>query len=311
MATKDFDYISNSSPKFPKRLKNIPEPPKGIYVRGELPDDDTPTVAVIGTRNNSIYGRQAAYAITQELARLGIIIVSGMARGLDAHAHSAALAANGQTIAVLPCGIDICYPPSNIDLYKQIPQNGALVSEFAPGTAVHKGSFHIRNRIIAGLADILIVIEASERSGTSVTVDHALSQGKEVLAVPGSIFSKQSAGTNLLIKQGATPITTYLDALAALRIPINEEKSGKSTNVSRGAFLGSDLDADEENQKSTKITLATNEDLVYSCINYEPVSIEYIVYKTGVDIAAVNMILLEMELGGKVAKLAGNKYIRK
>jgi DNA processing protein len=207
VVSQDFEYIPQGSSKFPKRLKVIPDPPKGVYIRGKLPDDETPAAAIIGTRNNSLYGRQAAQTITAELARLGIIIVSGMALGLDTHAHKAAIAASGQTIAVLPCGIDICYPQSNIGLYKQIPQNGTLLSEFAPGTKIHNGSFHIRNRIIAGLADILIVIEASERSGTFVTVNHALDQGKEVLAVPGSIFSKQSIGTNLLIKQGATPIT--------------------------------------------------------------------------------------------------------
>jgi DNA processing protein len=297
----DYSFIPYNSPSFPRRLKNIPDPPKGIYIKGGLPDDELPAVAVIGARNNSFYGRQAAQTITKELARLGLVIVSGMARGLDTHAHNAALDANGQTIAVLPCGIDICYPPSNIDLYKQIPQSGgALVSEFAPGTKIHKGSFHIRNRIIAGLADILIVIEAGERSGTFVTTDHALNQGKEVLAVPGSIFSKHSVGTNLLIKQGATPITTYLDALNALKIPVNEEKQ----DVTRGTFS-------EENPQESKLTIASNESLVYSCINYEPVSIEYIVYKTSIDIATTNMILLEMELAGKVAKLAGSKYIRK
>ncbi|MCL2619673.1 MAG: DNA-processing protein DprA [Defluviitaleaceae bacterium] len=298
------DYIPQSDRRFPQRLRDIPNQPVGIYVRGQLPNEGTPAVAIVGTRDNTIYGRKAAHHLAKELATVGVVIVSGMARGLDAHAHKGALEAGGTTIAVLPSGIDICYPYENQQLYNQIPHHGALVTELPLGSRPQIGTFHARNRIIAGLADAVIVVEADERSGTSITVGHALDQGKEVLAVPGDIFSRKSKGTNQLIKDGAIPITNYLDAIISLKSHRHLEKFFEATKPEKQAL------SENLATNPSKITLATDATLVYSCINYEPMSIEYIVQATGLGVSNVNMILLELEISSLVKKLAGNKYIR-
>lgn len=298
------DYIPQNDSCFPIRLQNIPDKPEGIYIRGHLPPEDIPVVAIVGTRYNTIYGRKATQHLARDLASAGIIIVSGMARGLDAYAHKSALEVGGTTIAVLPSGIDTCYPLENQQLYNQIPYHGALVTELPLGSRPHPGTFHARNRLISGLADAVIVVEADERSGTSITVGHALDQGKEVLAVPGNIFSRKSKGTNQLIKEGATPITSYLDAIISLKSQRHLEKFFQVTKPEKQAFLT------DATTKISKIPLATDATLVYSCINYEPISIEYIVQRTGLGVPDVNRILLELEITSLVKRLAGNQYIR-
>ena len=301
--SRDFKFISQDNPKFPTRLKNIADPPLGIFVKGNLPNnfDDMPTVGIVGSRDNTLYGRKVTKTLSKDLAALGFMVISGMARGLDAHAHKGALEAKGETIAVLPCSVDKCYPQENRDLYKQIPQNGALISEYFPGTKIENWHFLARNRIISALSDALIITEAATRSGTFSTATHALNQGKDVLAVPGDIFSKQSEGTNLLIKDGAVPITSYLDVVAVL----------KSMAHLKGFFSNKTPILEKENSPIEKISLASDENLVYSCINYEPVSIEYIVYKTELNVSQVNKILFDLELDGRIVKLPGNKYIKK
>jgi len=286
--TGDARFISYKNANYPKRLKDIVDAPLGIFTVGQLPKPDTPAVAIVGARDSTQYGRQAAEMLAGELAKAGVIIVSGMARGLDAKAHGAALEASGETCAVLPCGIDICYPAENHKLHKQIADKGCLVTEYFPGFRPQKWSFPARNRIIAGMADVLVVIEAGVKSGTLTTVDHALAQGKEVFAVPGRITDKKSAGTNELIKQGAHMLTSSSDVLLALKI-------------------GHDDTPDEIPQK---ISLATEEALVYACINYDPASVDYILYKTGLNIADANRILLNMELAGYIKKLPGQRYIK-
>ncbi|MCL2377262.1 MAG: DNA-processing protein DprA [Defluviitaleaceae bacterium] len=286
--TGDARFISYKHGDYPKRLATIPDAPLGIFVMGRLPKPDKPAVAIVGARDNTQYGRQAAEMLAGELAAAGVVVVSGMARGLDAKAHSAALAAGGETCAVLPCGVDVCYPAENHKLYRQIPDNGCLVTEHFPGFRPQKWSFPARNRIIAGMADVLVVIEAGAKSGTLTTVDHALAQGKDVFAVPGRITDKKSAGTNELIKQGAHMLTAPEDIFLALKI-------------------GHDDAPDEIPQK---ISLATEEALVYACINYDPASVDYILYKTGLNIADANRILLNIELAGHIKKLPGQKYIK-
>ncbi|MDR2166483.1 MAG: DNA-processing protein DprA [Clostridiales bacterium] len=302
----DFEFISKDNPKFPDRLKKIPDSPAGIFVRGEIPKDfaKTPAVAIIGSRDNSLYGRQVTQKLARDLAKVGIIVISGMARGLDARAHNAAIEAGGQTLAILPSGIDICYPVENSGLYRQIPAHGALITEFPPGFRPRPWSFPARNRIISAMADILIVTEAGKKSGTFTTVNHALSQGKEVLSVPGGILSPQSVGTNTLIKEGAGIITTYLDALVAIKNQSHLKEFFMPENRAITAYFA------DTTMEAKKLPLANDETLVYSCINYEPISIEFIVNKTGLGIAAINKILLEMELNGRIKKLPGNKFIR-
>jgi len=294
------EFILRGDSRFPSRLQHIPNPPEGIYIRGQLPPEDVPHVAIVGSRDNTIYGRKVASRLARDLASVGIVIVSGMARGLDSHAHKGALEVSGQTIAVLPSGINICYPPQNQHLYNQIPNQGALVTELPANSRPHRGTFHSRNRIVSGMSDAIIVVEAEEQSGTSITVRHALNQGKEILAVPGDIFSRKSTGTNQLIKDGATPITSYLDALIVLKSQTHLENFFK-------------LEKPKKQQLSTpvtKMTLASSASLVYSCINYEPMSIEYIVQATGLGISEINGILLELEINGMAKKMSGNRYVK-
>ncbi|MCL2855193.1 MAG: DNA-processing protein DprA [Defluviitaleaceae bacterium] len=303
----DYNYVTQGDRSFPQRLRDIFDPPKGIYVRGQLPGHDTPAVAIVGARDNTIYGRRVAHQLAKDLAGVGIVIISGMARGLDAHAHKAAIDAGGTTVAVLPSGIDICYPTENMQLYKQIPHHGALLTELPLGDRPNIGTFHQRNRLISGLADAIIVVEAEERSGTFITVRHALEQGKEVLAVPGDIFSRKSYGTNQLIKEGATPITTYLDAIITLKSQKHLENffgHKRHENQEKTPLLES------APESVTKKTLATDVSLVYSCINHEPTSMDYIIHTTGLAFGDVSRILLELEISQMVKKLPGSRYTK-
>ena len=284
----DGRFISYKHADYPPRLAAIPDAPLGIFVKGQLPNPAVPAVAIIGTRNNTHYGGRAVEMLAQELAAAGVVIISGMARGLDARAHEAAIAVGGQVCAVLPSGIDVCYPAENSRLYKQIAEVGGLMTEFLPGFKPQKWSFAVRNRIIAGMADALIVVEADVKSGTLSTVDHALAQGKDVFAVPGKIFDKKSAGTNELIKQGANILTSSADVLLSLKIS----------------------HPDPAPAPVQKISLASDETLVYDCLNYDPASVDYIVYKTGLNVADVNKILLDMELAGRVRKMPGQRYVK-
>ncbi len=210
--------VSADDPDYPPRLKEIYDYPPLIYVKGTLTHEDECAVAVVGTRRPSVYGRQAAEEITSELARNKITIVSGLASGIDAVAHRAALDVGGRTIAVTGCGLDMVYPGSHVTLAKQIIEHGALISEFPLGTGPKAEHFPQRNRIISGMSLGVLVIEAGEESGALLTAHRALEQNRDVFAVPGSIFSPTSAGTNYLIQQGAKLVRNCEDILEELNL---------------------------------------------------------------------------------------------
>ena len=296
-------FISYKNPEFPTRLAAIPGAPPGIFVYGSLPDESAPNVAIIGMRDCTHYGGQTAYRLGKELAALGLTIISGMARGLDACAHEGALAAEGKTAAILPGGADVCYPTENFQLYRRIKNQGCIISESMPGLKPRNWSYPARNRIISAMSDVLIVVEAGERSGTLTTVNHALDQGKEVFAVPGRIFDATSAGTNALIKQGAHILTDHLDILAVLR------NQNHLANFFAAAASFHEVEAKIKTVKE-KISLASDQALVYACISHEAVSTDYIAYKTGLNVPDVNKILLELELAGQIKKISGQKYIK-
>jgi DNA processing protein len=191
--------LSADDPLFPPRLREIYDSPLLIYVRGTLLREDECAVAVVGTRHPSVYGRQAAEEITKELARNRVTIISGLAAGIDAVAHRAAIEAGGRTIAVAECGLDMVYPSSHVALARQVMEHGALVSEFPLGTRPKAEHFPQRNRIISGMSLGVLVVEAGEESGALLTAHRALEQNRDVFAIPGSIFSPLSAGTNYLI----------------------------------------------------------------------------------------------------------------
>lgn len=206
--------ISPHEHKYLQIIGSIAKVPEKLYFIGNLPEKRIPTVAIVGTRKPTAYGREVTYKIASDLARKGIIIVSGMALGVDGIAHQAALDAGGKTIAVVGNGVDIIYPATHRNLARDIlAKGGAIISEYEPGTEARSFQFLYRNRIVSGLSDAIVITEAAIRSGTISTAMHALEQGREVFVVPGNITSPLSAGCNNLIKQGAHPITSADDVI--------------------------------------------------------------------------------------------------
>ena len=233
--------ITVYSPYVPEVVRNISPPPKNLYIKGAALDEllKYPFVTVVGTRKVSAYGKEVTTKLVREFAQAGVGVVSGLAIGVDGLAHRAALEAGAPTIAVLPCGLDRIYPSSHRALAQQIlQQGGALVSEYPEGAVVYKGNFVARNRLAAGLGNALLITEATEKSGTMHTARFALEQGKEVLAVPGNITSPGSAGTNNLIKSGATPVTSASDVLHVLGVtPHTAKTAPKSHDPGEQAIL--------------------------------------------------------------------------
>lgn len=216
LAQKQIHFTCLGHFSYPGRLANIPDAPYGIYYRGELPRQDKPSVAIIGARNCSEYGRCMAESFGRELAMAGVQIISGMARGIDGIGQKEALAAGGYSLGVMGCGVDICYPPENRELYDVLCAKGGICSEYPPGMQPKNTLFPPRNRIISALSDIVLVIEAKNRSGTLITVDMALEQGKEVYALPGRVTDALSEGCNRLIQQGAGIAVSPQDMLRTL-----------------------------------------------------------------------------------------------
>lgn len=212
--------INTISPKdnqFLQRSQHIAKPVKKLYFLGQIPDKQHPTVAIVGSRKPTAYGREIAYTLAYELAQKGVIVVSGLALGVDSIAHRGALEAGGITLAVLANGLDYIYPRTHQGLAEQIvAQGGAIISEYEPHIEAYPSNFLERNRIVSGLSDAVIVVEAAARSGTLNTAAHALEQGRDIFAVPGNITSPLSAGCNALLKQGAMPVTTSDDVLGVI-----------------------------------------------------------------------------------------------
>jgi DNA processing protein len=215
-----FRFVARSDPAFPPLLRAIHDPPAGLFLRGEADPAllAGASVAIVGARACSAYGRQVARKLGRELAAAGLVVVSGLARGIDSEAHRGALESAGTTIAVLGCGIDRDYPAANRELARQIASTGIVVSEYAPGVEPAPWRFPARNRIVAGLCAATIVVEARERSGALITADFALEEGREVFAVPGEITSSLSEGANALLRLGAVPLTRTEDVLESYGI---------------------------------------------------------------------------------------------
>lgn len=200
---KGIGFVCRCEDTYPERLRNIPDAPLGLFYRGSLPKQDVPSAAVIGARDCSEYGSYVARELGRFLGERGVNVISGMARGIDGICQSAALERGGASFGVLGCGVDICYPRENRRLYIQLSSQGGLLSSYVPGTEPRPGNFPPRNRIVSGLADAVVVVEARNKSGTLITVDMALEQGKEVYVVPGRITDRLSDGCNSLLRQGA------------------------------------------------------------------------------------------------------------
>jgi DNA processing protein len=285
---RGIQYFSREHDCFPALLKEIPDPPVGIFCVGELPSDDFYKIAIIGARKCSEYGLLTARTFAKPLAEAGVVVVSGMARGVDSMAHRGALSGGGKTIAVLGCGVDICYPAENQNLRKEIINNGCVISEYPPDTKPVPAFFPARNRIISGLSHGVLVVEAGKKSGTLITVDQALEQGREVFAVPGTISSKLSEGTNQLIKDGAVIASNHSDVLDALGIFHESEPVRKEKNI----------------------LLAPEEKQVYDSLDFDPVSIDMLMESTGFDPGKMLLICAQLEIKGLARKLPGSRYIK-
>jgi len=272
--------------EFPQLLKEITDPPKQLYIEGELPDDDCIFLGVVGTRKFSTYGKQACEKIIEGLSGLNIAIVSGLAIGIDAIAHRAALNAGLKTIAIPGSGINrkVLHPRSNHSLADEIIKNkGALLSEFDPEMPAGIHTFPIRNRIIAGMSHATLVIEAPERSGTSITARLALEYNRDVFAVPGQIFSINSAGSNKLIRQGATPITSSADLIEALGLSPREIKQ-------------------------EEINFTDSEKRIIDALD-DPMERDMLSRNIGLSPREINPILMTMEIKGMI-KEAGGKIFK-
>lgn len=218
LTLKNVKNMIRNDGDYPKILKNIKDSPHILYMKGKIKEEDNKAIAIVGSRKCTSYGKNIAYKFAKELAGYGITIVSGMAYGIDSAAHRGALDGGGRTIAVLGSGVDVCYPKSNSNLMREIMENGAIVSEYPLGTQPTPGNFPRRNRIISGLSKGVLVVEAGLNSGSLITIDYALDQGKDVFAIPGNINCSVSKGTNKLIKEGAKPVTSVEDILEEYNI---------------------------------------------------------------------------------------------
>lgn len=275
-----FRFLGRSSGAFPPLLGAIHDPPPGLYLRGDANPEllRRRAVAVVGARACSAYGRQVARRLGRELGAAGLVVVSGLARGVDAEAHRGALDVSAPTIAVLGCGIDRDYPAAHRALAAEIVAVGLLISEYAPGIEPAPWRFPARNRIVAGLCGAAIVVEARERSGALITADFALEEGREVFAVPGEITSALSAGSNALLRLGATPLTTTADVLESYGIVAEEKPDPVLGDIQR---------------------------LVFGHVREAPRAADDLVRTTGLGAAAVAAILTELELIGLVTEEEG------
>jgi DNA processing protein len=276
-----------SDPRYPERLRQLHDAPPILYFRGDWCELDR-AVGIVGTRRPSTYGREMAYQLGRDLAAAGVVVVSGLAAGIDAAAHTGALA-QGRTVAVLGCSPELVYPPGHRKLHEQVGATGMVLSEYPPGTKAEAGRFPARNRLISGLGAGVIVVEAGARSGALITADFAGEQGREVYAVPGPATSEQSLGTHQLIRDGATLIRGAADVLDDL----GWTSPGKGADAATGL---ADLTKDEQH--------------VYIQLNEQPLHFDALLQRSGAHEGSLAAILLSLELKGRVRQLAGHFFVR-
>lgn len=286
------NLVTIFDPEYPQELKYIQNPPAVLYVKGNLPGDSKINIAVVGTRTATVYGIKTARRISAQLARRNICVVSGMARGIDTSAHKGAIEAEGRTIAVLGCGIDVVYPPENRVLAKDIRQHGAVISEFPLGTPPDKGNFPVRNRIISGLSRGVVVVEAPLRSGALITADFALDQGREVFAVPGPVFSRSSEGCNQLIKDGAKLVQGVEDILEGI------------WDVSTVEMMGGGISTEFEKEKKRD----PETEKILNLLAGGPAFLDELCSHSGISPAEMNIVITKLELEGLVSKSGGRIF---
>jgi len=287
--------IASFMDEYPASLKTIYDYPPVLYIKGEIREQDAFAVAIIGSRKNTVYGKSACEKIVRDLTDMGVTIISGFARGIDTIAHQTALSENGRTIAVLGNGLSYHYPPENRKMEDKIIANGAIISEFPMGQRPDKQNFPRRNRLISGLSLGVVVVEAAEKSGALITATCASEQGRDVFAVPGSIFSKYSAGPHQLINKGAKLAEKADDIISEISVLKNlVDKTRLNLKVVR---------------EEKKISAESRP--VYNLIGHEPVHIDYLSEKLNMPIEKLAVILLNLVIDGLISELPGKTYIRK
>lgn len=285
----DICCIRRNESGFPEKLKMLSDCPKEIYVRGQLPDPQKKTVAIVGARMCSAYGRAVAAYFAEVLAENQIQIISGLALGVDGAAHEGTLKAGGTTYGVLAGGVDICYPRSHIDLYERVRKNGGIISEQPPGMPSLARLFPLRNRLISALSDLVLVVEARKRSGSLITADFACEQGKELYAVPGRLEDPLSEGCNELIAQGAG---IALNPQHILEVLGKRQTKGK------------------DNKKLTENFLAHRENIVYSCLSLQPKRLEQIQKEVNLSLTETIEIVMLLQLKGLIQENGRNQYTK-
>ena len=307
---------------YPPLLKQINDPPVLLYIIGEFPLQDAPSIAIVGSRSPTEYGKTISQQLSHQLAERGITVVSGFARGIDTCVHRGALEAGGCTVAVFGCGLSIIYPSTNRGLAAEIIESGALISEFPMTVPPRGNNFPRRNRVISGLTLGTLVVEASERSGSLITARHAAEQGREVFAVPGQIFSGVSRGTHSLINQGATLINSVDDLLDALpkdytqilggELPEPTLQPAPSRQPNKAARPQSvEKRPTPTPQPKTNINLTPDEQTVLSVMAADSVHIDEITRVTQLPIGKVSSLLVMLELKGIVQQLPGKQFVKK
>ena len=293
--------VTREDAEYPKHLREIYDPPLALYVRGSIGEGDPHAVAIVGSRRTTLYGQEMARKLAYQLARVGVTVVSGAARGIDTCAHRGALQAKGRTVAVLGCGVDVAYPPENKELLAQIAaKGGAVVSEFPLGTKPDRQTFPMRNRVISGWSLGVVVVEANARSGALITASFAAEQGRQVFAVPGRADSALSKGSNHLIKDGAKLTEDVEDILSEF-----EYLFPKTNKTERPAEAGTDRQG-----TTGSLKVSETEQKVLAAIGDEEAVMDEVIRRSGLTTACVSATLLALEMKRIVKQLPGKVFAR-
>jgi DNA processing protein len=288
-----------TEPEYPQTLLQIYDPPVMLYVRGDAQILNQPSIGMVGTRRPTLYGTQMAERLGRELAARGLIVVSGMARGIDAISHQGVMAVNGRAVGVLGTGIDVCYPKENRKLYEKVLERGAIISEFPLGTHPAPENFPVRNRIVAGMPLGVVVVEGAQYSGSLITARLAMEFGREVFAVPGNVTQPVSFAPNLLIKQGAKLVTNGEDVIEELPTPV------------RAVLVRAEAPEIEQRNLLAAASLNSSEKKIYDLLSVDdPKHIDDIVENSGLNSSEVLATLFDLEMKGIVRQLPGKQFSR-
>ncbi len=303
-------YVSFYDKDFPEKLKNLYNPPIGLFYKGRLPNPKKPSIAVIGARKCSGYGKTIAEEFSGKLGKSGCQIISGLAYGIDGFSHRAALSAGAYTLGVLGTGPDVIYPAQNGDLYHEMSEKGGVVTEYYLGTPGAKNHFPERNRLISGFADVLLVVEAKKKSGTMITVDNALEQGKDVYVIPGRIGDELSEGCLEMARTGAGIVLSPEEILAAFELSDNQQIiKGKDEQY---AFKFDCVGEFSENcQKIKDLTLEKDEIILYALLSFEPIHMDELVEKSGMTYFEVLQTIMSLNTKGYIKESSPGFYVKK